>query len=121
MSIAVQYLPFLIICFLGVLLALALLGIAVFLGPKSPNRSKELPFESGLESTGISSKSKINVNYHLVAMLFLAFDVEIIFLYPWAANFRTLNWYGFIAISIFIFILIFGLLYEWKKGGLKWE
>lgn len=121
MSISLQYLPFLILCFLGVSLSLVFLCFAKFLGPKRPSRIKQLPFESGLESQGISKKNSININYHLVAMLFLAFDVEIIFLYPWASNFRNLGWYGFIAIFIFLNILIFGLIYEWKKGGLEWD
>ena len=121
MAINLQYLPFLILCFLGGFLSLAFLLIAYFLGPKRPSLVKQLPFESGIESQGISKKYSININYHLVAMLFLAFDVEIIFLYPWAANFRNLGWYGFIAILIFLSILIFGLVYEWKKGGLEWD
>ena len=106
---------------MGITLSLIFLLIAKILGPKKPNKIKELPFESGLESQGMSQKSSININYHLVAMLFLAFDVEIIFLYPWATNFRLLGWYGFIVILIFLNILIFGLIYEWKKGGLEWN
>ena len=80
-----------------------------------------MPFECGLESKGLSKKNTFSVNYHLIAMLFLVFDVEIIFLYPWAVNFRGLGWYGFFAVSIFLSILIFGLIYEWKKGALEWE
>jgi NADH-quinone oxidoreductase subunit A len=121
MDISLQYLPFLILCFFGITLSLAFLCIAKFLGPKRASAVKKMPFESGLESKGLSKKNSINVNYHLVAMLFLAFDVEIIFLYPWASNFRGLGWYGFFAVLIFLNILIFGLVYEWKKGGLEWD
>ena len=91
------------------------------LGPKLSTSVKKLPFESGLESQGVTKKSKITINYYLVAMLFLTFDVEIIFLYPWAASFRELGWYGFVVVLIFLSVLIFGLFYEWKKGGLEWE
>ena len=120
MNLSLQYLPFLLLCFLGAILATFFL-LASSLGPKVANKDKLLPFESGMESSGVSDQSKVNIRYHLVAMLFLAFDVEIIFLYPWAANFRNLGWYGFIAVLVFLAILIFGLLYEWKKGGLEWE
>lgn len=121
MNISLQYLPFLILSLLGIFLSLFFLMIAKFLGPKRPSKVKQQPFESGLETRGMSKKNSVNINYHLVAMLFLAFDVEIIFLYPWAANFRALGWYGFIAVLIFLNILIFGLIYEWKKGGLEWN
>ncbi len=121
MQISLQYLPFLLLSFLGIFLCLIFLFIARFLGPKLATRTKKLPFESGLESQGIGKKNKITINYYLVAMLFLTFDVEIIFLYPWAASFRELGWYGFVVVLIFLSVLIFGLLYEWKKGGLEWE
>lgn len=120
MEISLQYLPFLLLSFLGIFLCLVFLFIAQFLGPKLSTRVKKLPFESGLESQGVG-KNQITINYYLVAMLFLTFDVEIIFLYPWAASFRELGWYGFVVVLIFLSVLIFGLLYEWKKGGLEWE
>ena len=121
MEISLQYLPFLFLSALGIFLCLVFLFIAQFLGPKLDTRVKKLPFESGLESQGVTKKSKITINYYLVAMLFLIFDVEVIFLYPWAASFRELGWYGFVVVLIFLSVLIFGLFYEWKKGGLEWE
>ena len=121
MDIALDYLSFLILCLIGIGLSVLFLCLAIFLGPKRKSKIKEMPFESGLDSQGISKKNTFSVNYYLVAMLFLAFDVEIIFLYPWAANFRNLGWYGFFAILIFLSVLVFGLIYEWKKGVLEWD
>ena len=90
------------------------------LGPRKPNTIKDSTWECGLDSLG-SARIPFNVKYFLVAILFVLFDVEVIFLYPWAVNFQEFGWDGLAKMGIFIFILLVGLLYEFKKKGLEWD
>jgi len=105
-------------------LALAVPIIMVFLawvtGPRRPGSEKSLPFECGVDPTG-SPRRRFGVKFFLVALLFLIFDVETIFIFPWAVLFRELGIFGFIEMSIFLMILLLGLFYVWKKGALEWE
>ena len=89
------------------------------LGPRRSFPSKLDPFESGEEQI-VSPKQRFSVKFYLVAMLFLLFDLEAVFFYPFGALFRELGWYGFGAISVFTVPLVVGLLYEWRKGALEW-
>jgi NADH-quinone oxidoreductase subunit A len=89
------------------------------LGPRRVFESKLDPFESG-EKQIVSPKQRFSVKFYLVAMLFLLFDLEAVFFYPFGALFRDLGWYGFAAISVFTVPLVVGLLYEWRKGALEW-
>jgi len=118
--IAEQYLPvlFLIAVALGVGGLFTLLGILV--GPKKDSAVKRMPFESGMPNEGSGFK-RYSVRFYLVAMIFLIFDVEVIFLYPWAVKFRELGWFGFSELLVFLAILVLGLAYAWKKGALEWE
>lgn len=114
--------------FKPILVQLALaLGFVVFtiiatqyLGPRLKSKRKEDPFECGIESTG-DARTPISVRYFLIAILFVLFDVEIIFMYPWAVNFKSLGWFGFIEMLLFVAFLMAGFLYIIKKGVLNWE
>ena len=120
MSIASGYLPILIMIVLGLILAGAFSCFGLFLGPKLRGEVKETPFESGLLRDGMAGH-RYDVKFYMTALVFLIFDVEVVFLYPWAVQIRELGWFGFVASSVFLGILILGLAYDWKKGVLEWE
>jgi NADH-quinone oxidoreductase subunit A len=98
----------------GMLLATTLLG------PKLRFAEKQEPFECG-EHPLVSPYQRFSVKFYLVAVLFILFDVEIVFLYPWAVLFRELGWFGFVEMGIFLAVLVAGLAYAWMKGALDWE
>lgn len=89
-------------------------------GPKNPTPEKLLPFECGSDSDGARS-IKMNVKFYLTAILFVVFDIEVVFIYPWAALFKGLGWAGFATMFGFITALIIALVYCWKKGALEWD
>ena len=99
---------------------LGLLFVAQNVGPKSPNPVKAEPFESGNPPRG-DARIRFSVRFYLVAMLFLIFDLEVVFLYPWAILFRQLGLLGLIEMGIFLGILLIGFIYVWKKGALEWD
>ncbi|GBE29243.1 NAD(P)H-quinone oxidoreductase subunit 3 [bacterium BMS3Bbin04] len=90
------------------------------LGPKKYDPIKQDTYECGVDYVG-DSRQRFSVKFYLVAVLFVIFDLEVVFMYPWAVNFKELGFYGLGAMSIFLVILTVGLLYEWKKGALEWE
>lgn len=90
------------------------------LGPKRHSKKKDEAFECGIESIG-DARTPISVKYFLVAILFVLFDIEIVFMYPWAVNFKELSWNGFYEMLVFMGLLLVGFLYVLKKGILKWE
>lgn len=94
--------------------------ITHILGPRLKSKKKEDPFECGIESTG-DARTPLSVRYFLIAILFVLFDVEIIFMYPWAVNFKKLGWFGFGEMILFVAFLMAGFLYIVKKGVLDWE
>ena len=96
------------------------LVLAHFLAPKKPGPSKIAAYECGLPSTG-DPWVQFRVQYYLYALLFVIFDVEVVFLYPWAVVWRTLGWAAFVEMAVFLGILAVGLAYAWKKGVLEWE
>jgi len=96
-----------------------LLGLHILLGPKNPTEIKSQPFESGKEPLA-QPRGRVSVRFYIVAMLFLIFDIEVVFLYPWAILFRELGMVGFLEMLVFIGILMTGFIYAWKKGALKW-
>lgn len=98
-----------------------MMAVAIFLGPKRPNPVKNEPFECGIVPTGEANETRFPVKYFIVAILFIVFDVEIAFLYPWAVVFRQLPAAGFISIVIFVGVLMAGLYYAVKKGVLEWK
>ena len=99
---------------------LALLTLAQTLGPKSISPVKADPFQSGNPRRG-DARIRFSVRFYLVAMLFLIFDLEVVFLYPWAILFRRLGWFGVIEMGIFLALLLIGFIYVWKKGALEWD
>jgi len=105
--------------FAGGFVTLTIIGSS-FLGPKRNSKNKDKNFECGIESIG-NARIPFNIKYFLVAILFVLFDVEVIFMYPWAVNFKEFGWDGFWKMGIFMFLLIVGLLYEFKKKGLEWD
>ena len=90
------------------------------IGPKNPTPEKMIPYECGSESTG-ARFVKPSVKFYLTAILFVVFDIEAVFIYPWAIQFRGLGWTGFATMGSFIALLVVGLVYVWKKGALEWE
>jgi len=115
-----EYLPIVVL----IVLATGLAGLVVLLGhifgPRHPTIRKSLPYESGMRPIGPGSR-RMPVRFYLVAVLFILFDVEIIFFLPWAVVFRKLGVFGLVEMLIFIGILLVGYVYAWKKGALEWE
>ena len=110
---------FLIIAFAAMLATLFFLGATV-LGPKNPTPEKMLPFECGSESSG-GRHLKLSVKFYLTAILFVVFDFEAVFIYPWAIQFRSLGWFGLVEMFGFLSVVLVALVYVWKKGALEWE
>ena len=115
-----QYLP--IALFLGVstVIGLSLLVLGSLLGPRKPDSEKLSPYECGFEAFE-DARMKFDVRYYLVALLFIIFDLEIAFLFPWAVVFKDIGLSAIVAMAIFLGILVIGFVYEWKKGALEWE
>ena len=115
-----QYFPILV--FLGVAtgMGVGLMAAGGILGPRRPNANKLSPYECGFESFE-DARMKFDVRFYLVAILFIIFDLEIAFLFPWAVALDAIGMTGLIAMSIFLAILVVGFIYEWKKGALEWE
>ncbi len=116
----IDYLPLLFYFLIAVLFASFAIVASYFLGQRKPSALKEAPYECGMPTYG-SSFRRVPIKYYIVAMLFLLFDIEIAFLYPWAVLFRELKMFGFISMAVFIGILIIAYIYIWKKGALEWE
>ncbi len=115
-----NYLPILI--FIAVALAVGTVPMALgwVLGPRNPDPEKLSPYECGFEAFE-DSRMKFDVRYYLVAILFIIFDLEIAFLFPWAVAIEEVGLFGFAAMMLFLAILVVGFIYEWKKGALEWE
>ncbi len=111
--------PFIVYFGAVVLLVLTMLGLSWVLGQRSSNKSMEMPFESGVISVG-SSQIRLSVEFYLIAIFFVIFDLETIFIFAWAIAFFELGWHGYFAILIFIAILTVALVYEWRSGALEW-
>jgi NADH-quinone oxidoreductase subunit A len=117
---AANYLPIVIqLVFALGLIATIMIG-SDKLGPKRKTSDKLQNFESGIEIKG-NARQPMAIKYFLVAILFVLFDVEVIFFYPYAVNFRDLGWHGFVAVLLFVGLFVAGLIYIFKKGALKWE
>lgn len=115
-----NYLPILIFIGIGLLFGGALMVIGRMLGPHNPDSEKLSPYECGFEAFE-DSRMKFDVRYYLVAILFIIFDLEIAFLFPWAVVLEDIGFFGFLAMMLFLAILVIGFVYEWKKGALEWE
>ena len=115
-----EYLPILMFLFVAVVIAVALLVIGWLLGPKRSTAEKLSPYECGFEAFE-DARMRFDVRYYLVAILFIIFDLEIAFLFPWAVVFKEIGITAIVAMAIFLGILVIGFVYEWKKGALEWE
>jgi NADH-quinone oxidoreductase subunit A len=115
-----EYIPILIMMLLGVLIAMLIVGASYLLGNRISNKIKLSTYECGMQTIG-PTRMKINIRYYIVAMLFLIFDIEIMFLYPWAVVAGSMKLYGFMAMLMFVVILLIGYVYLWKKGALEWD
>jgi NADH-quinone oxidoreductase subunit A len=112
--------PFLFYFAAVLAVVVTMLGLSFFLGQRKTSHSKDLPFESGIVSVG-SAHFRISVHFYLPAILFIIFDLEVVFLFAWAVAVKEAGWPGFIEISVFIFILIAALFYLWRIGALDWR
>ena len=115
-----NYLPVLIFIVIGAVVGAAMIGLGFVLAPNRPDSEKNSPYECGFEAFE-DSRMKFDVRYYLVAILFIIFDLEIAFLFPWAVVLDQIGMAGFWAMMIFLGILVVGFIYEWKKGALEWE
>ncbi|MBK9704829.1 MAG: NADH-quinone oxidoreductase subunit A [Betaproteobacteria bacterium] len=115
-----QYFPILLFILVGLTLGGVLLSVGKLLSPSRPNAEKLSPYECGFEAFE-DARMKFDVRYYLVAILFILFDLEIAFLFPWAVVLPEIGFAGFVAMMIFLAILVVGFVYEWKKGALEWE
>ena len=115
-----NYLPILMFLMIGVVVGVVTLIAGRVVGPHRPDSEKDSPYECGFEAFE-DSRMKFDVRYYLVAILFIIFDLEIAFLFPWAVALGDMATAGFIAMAIFLGILVIGFIFEWKKGALEWE
>ena len=115
-----QYFPILLFILFGLALGALMLGIGRFVSPSRPDPEKLSPYECGFEAFE-DARMKFDVRYYLVAILFILFDLEIAFLFPWAVVLKDIGYFGFVAMLVFLAILVVGFIYEWKKGALEWE
>lgn len=113
---------FAVLVFIGVALAIAMIALLLgaILGPRKPDKAKLSPYECGFDAFE-DARMPFDVRFYLVAILFIIFDLETAFLFPWAVVLRKIGWIGFAAMMLFLGILIVGFIYEWKKGALEWE
>ena len=114
------YFPVLVQGVLAIIIAAALIIISYAFGKKVRNKIKDTPYESGIVPTG-DARRRFSVKFYLVAMLFILFDIEAIFLYPWAVVYRELKMFGFIEMLVFVVLILSGFFYVWKKGALEWS
>jgi len=115
-----EYLPILVFALLAAALPLATILIARVLQSRRPNRAKSQAYESGIEPTSEAFDTRFSVRYFLIAVLFVVFDVETIFLFPWAVMFNRLGLFGLVEMLIFLVILVIGYVYVWKRKALDW-
>ncbi len=113
------YLPILIMIGLGIGFSAGNVFLSQFVGPRKPSPEKSAPYECGMPAVG-DARERQSVKFYLVAMIFLLFDIEVAFLYPWAMALRDLGWSGFVQVLLFMALLLAGYVYVWRKGALDW-
>src|SRR5580658_6096235 len=118
-SLPQQWLPVLMQSVLALVIACALVTLSYVIGRKVKNKVKDMPYECGIAPTG-DARERFSVKFYLVAMLFILFDIEAVFLYPWAVILRKLKMFGFWEMLVYIGIVLVGFVYIWKKGALDW-
>ncbi|MFQ5577166.1 MAG: NADH-quinone oxidoreductase subunit A [Anaerolineae bacterium] len=115
-----DYVPILILIVVAAAFGVIALVVPYYLGPRNPNPVKEDTYESGKLPYG-DARRRVPVQYYMVAMLFMMFDIEVVFFYPWAVLFKQLKLFGLLEMAVFIIILLIGYIYVWKKGALEWD
>ncbi len=115
-----QFAPIAVLVIFAVGLTLIISNISTIFGPNNNTSRKTAPYESGVQPIGPAMR-RMPVKYYLIGVLFILFDIEVIFFLPWAVVFRDLGFYGLAVMGLFFLILTVGLIYEWKKGALEWE
>ncbi len=115
-----QYYPVLLLLGVAGGIGIALILIGQWFGPSKPTVEKLIPYECGFDAFE-DSRMRFDVRYYLVAILFIIFDLEIAFVFPWATVFGELGLFGLVEMAVFIFLLLIGFIYAWKKGALEWE
>jgi len=105
---------------LGAGFAAVMIGLSVLLGPRNPTPEKLAPYECGMPAVG-DARERQSIRFYLIAMIFLLFDIEVAFLYPWALALRSLGWAGYVQVVLFTLVLCAGYVYVWKKGALDWS
>jgi NADH-quinone oxidoreductase subunit A len=120
LTVLEQYFPILLFIGFGLGLGLLMVGAGSFVSPNRPDPEKLSPYECGFEAFE-DARMKFDVRYYLIAILFILFDLEIAFLFPWAVVLPEIGFFGFASMMVFLFILVVGFVYEWKKGALEWE
>jgi NADH-quinone oxidoreductase subunit A len=115
-----EYIPALIMILLAIATAVGMIVATTFIGPKKKFADKMEPFECG-ESPIVSPKLRFSIKFYMLALFFVIFDIEAVFLYPWAVLFKELGLFGFVEMMVFLSILGVGLVYVWKRGALEWE
>ncbi len=115
-----NYVPILVFLLLGLIFGIAPIAMAYMLGPQRPDDAKLSPYECGFEAFE-DSRMKFDVRFYLVAILFIIFDLEIAFMFPWAVVLEELGVYGFWVMFVFLAILVVGFAYEWKRGAMEWD
>ena len=113
------YFPVLVQIGLAVLVATALVAISYLIGKRVKDKVKDSPYECGIAPTG-TARERFSVKFYLVAIMFILFDVEVVFLFPWAVVFRELKLYGFVSMLLYLVVVLSGFLFLWKKGALDW-
>ena len=115
-----QYFPILLFIVFGLGLGLLMVGAGSLVSPSRPDPEKLSPYECGFEAFE-DARMKFDVRYYLIAILFILFDLEIAFLFPWAVVLPEIGFFGFASMMVFLLILIIGFIYEWRRGALEWE
>jgi NADH-quinone oxidoreductase subunit A len=115
-----EYFPILVFLGVAAALGLVLLGLGFLIGTGTKDEEKLSPYECGFEAFD-DTRSKFDVRYYLVAILFIIFDLEIAFLFPWAVSLDAVGRFGLLSMGLFLAILVVGFIYEWKKGALEWD
>jgi NADH-quinone oxidoreductase subunit A len=116
----IEYLPILILIGLALIVAIIALSLGAIFGPRRPTEKKSMPYESGMVPYGPGTR-RMNVRYYLIAVLFILFDIEVVFFLPWAVSYRLLGIPGLVLIVTFVVMLEVAHLYAWKKGALEWD
>ncbi|MFH0825116.1 MAG: NADH-quinone oxidoreductase subunit A [Pseudomonadota bacterium] len=115
-----SYLPILVIFLLAAFVGVIIIVLASIAGGRNPSEIKLMPYECGMDPVG-DARSRFSIRFFLIGMLFIVFDIELIFLFPWAVVYDKLMLFGFVEMLLFVLVLLVGLVYVWSKGALEWE